>query len=194
MSQSYEIEWVSPPKEFPSQHGPKKQYHVALKGYNDARTVRLNQNADTPPPQVGQSLYGGVHVKTFTNNATGEPFQVHQFTKEQRPDNEGPRQSAPATNGKDDEFWAAKDRRIARAGMMQAVVSSYSASSFPASLSDYVAGVNKLVDALLASLDERVPSPNGDVPAQQVENVAELSGLGYEEPTGDSFDDDSIPF
>ncbi|MGH2761422.1 MAG: hypothetical protein ACRDLD_02390 [Thermoleophilaceae bacterium] len=84
MSQEFTItsehgrsEWVNP------RHGPMVDYYLTLAGYGDR--VVLTQKPDTPPPDVGDSIYGSITVYNLTTR-DGKPFQKHKLSKEQRPD------------------------------------------------------------------------------------------------------------
>lgn len=67
--------------------------------------------------------------------------------------------SGGSSDTRDEAWFYAKDMRISRAGILQAVVSGIPFK--PADdLQDYIAQVNRITDALLASLDERTPHPS----------------------------------
>jgi hypothetical protein len=125
--------------------------------------VTLTQKPETQAPEVGQALYGDITEQQFENKATGESFTKFKFKKQSRPDGFTPAPAngaAPAADGggKDDAWWYQKDRRISRAGVLQAVVAS---GMFNNETPDvYVMSVNRITDALLASLDECAPHPS----------------------------------
>ena len=184
MSQEYTVAWVGDKtRPWQGQKGSFIDYQIALEGRDG--TLKLTQVPDTPAPQKGQSLYGSILTETKTNHQTGEDFELVKFKKEQRPDashgpTDRPRSSVDERREQmgvrrpdsrpqwgDDkpsaEFWAQKDKRIARAGIVQAVVASGRFNGEPQS-DIYLREVNRLSDALLASLDEVAPHP-GDNPS-----------------------------
>lgn len=167
MSQDWRIEWVGDKtNQWQSRHGQMIDYYIGVGGWEGS--MKLTQKPETPAPQVGQTLYGAVQVEVITPKDGGEPFEVAKFKKERRPD--GPQKvSTPrATNGvvpekadsKPADWWYQKDRRISRAGIMQAVIGSMAFDEFPGSNQDYVEQVSALTDALLADLDKCTPHPD----------------------------------
>lgn len=170
MAAEHTIDWVGQQtKEWSNNHGSFLDYTVALAG--EEGTVKLTQKPDTPAPSVGQQLYGQIETKHFDGH--DGPFEVRKFRKEKREDgaapNPQPRQSAVGRSGSDSpgpEFWAAKDRRLARAGMTQAVVSSPQVGQIKnETLDEWVARIGVITTKLLEDLEKRTPSPNQTSPA-----------------------------
>lgn len=193
MGQDYTIDWVGQSaREWSSQHGKFLDFTVALAG--EEGTVKLTQKPETSRPEVGQHLFGRIEEQTFTDGE-GKPFQVRKFKKEKREDGAAPRSMPTTTVGgarpdsPGPEFWAAKDRRLARAGMTQAVVQAtkvdHDLISGKADLGTYVAAVARLTDALLEDLESRTPSPNQTSPAT-LESSSGGSADGVPTGTDDS--------
>jgi len=223
MSQYYTVTWVgNKTREWSNQYGQFIDYQIAVAEYDPTehggsrRTVTLTQKAGTPAPQVGQKIFGGIVVETVTPRQ-GDPFEVYKLKKESPPNGNGsgqPRRLKPSNslpqqdegNGKlPPEFWEAKDRRMSRAGLMQAVVNSGKFNNLTGD--QYLDAVDKLTDALLARIDAKAPHPF-DLD-KHVDNLIEQTGLEEvkepqpqqtqvpvpEQPPGFPADpDDSIPF
>jgi hypothetical protein len=137
----------------PKASGNLTAYYVDLVGEDgqeskDTYWRRKEGNA----PNVNESYYLEVKEGDFGPRA----FSAKQNSGPQRLSTGAGRGPGPQP---DAEFWAAKDARIARAGMLQAVVASGMFATNPNS-DGFVYKCNDLVDKLLASLDERVPHPN----------------------------------
>jgi hypothetical protein len=167
MSQVFTVNWVGD-RTKSWQHAPSNttniDYTVAFEGYES--TVKLTRKSTSQPPKVGDQVYGGIIVQTPTDPKTGETFEVHKFKSEQRPAQSG--QGANGVSGdtfkapggaQDSDWWYAKDRRISRAGVMQAVVAS-GVFNDGVQTDGYVRLVNALTDDLLESLDGRTPHPS----------------------------------
>lgn len=194
MSQYYTITWVGErTREWTGQYGQNIDYSVALAEYDPTehggsrKTVTLTQKPETPAPQVGQKVYGGIVVQTITPKQ-GDPFEVYKLQKDRPPEGQprplstnGVAQRAKSNgDGPGPEFWAQKDRRISRAGILQSVVASGKHNSLTGEA--YVKAVNAATDALMASLDERAPSPNEAPDASEVEAAAQAAGVQVEAP------------
>jgi hypothetical protein len=73
MPQHYKIAWVGDtPREYDA-HGPKKAWRIALEDVEG--TGELRQNQQTPPPNVGDLLYGEM---TPMKSGTGYVFRKSQ--------------------------------------------------------------------------------------------------------------------
>lgn len=105
---------------------------------------------------IGDKIYGRIEEGEYGP----------RFFGEQNP-NGGGGGSRSGGSRKDDlgpEFWAAKDKRIGRAGMLQAVVIAHGDPGEFLDVEGYIARVNGITDALIASLDAVAPPPNASVP------------------------------
>lgn len=116
---------------------------------NETEDVYCQKKPENPLAP-GDDIYG-----TLKEGEYG--WRLHP---EQRPE---ARQNGSQRSGdtRDTAWFDAKDKRISRAGILQAVVSSgvvVNAGGPPGPR--YVEAVNELTDVLLASLDERTPHPN----------------------------------
>lgn len=219
MSREFQVEWVGEnTRQWRGKHGEFVDYRVALAGYDAAKTVVLTQKPDTPAPEVGQSIYGGIVVDTPTGK-DGETFEVHKLKKEQRPDGQGeqsssgpksnalrgpqklngqmhvgpPQSLSPSSPGP--EFWAQKDRRISRAGILQAVVASGQFNSISGDRPEYVDAVNKLTDALLDGLNAMTPAPGDSQPEPKQQTLEDVAVATPQESTPDDWHyDDEPPF
>jgi hypothetical protein len=134
-------------------------------------TLKRTVRAGNPGPQVGETIYAEIIQDGENLNPEGQPY--YKIKPVSRPDGFTPAPAngaAPAADGggKDDAWWYQKDRRISRAGVLQAVVA---ASKVPAqgddgkvdgALDAYTTYVNRITDKLLASLDERTPHPSAE--------------------------------
>lgn len=200
MSQEFTIDWVGD-RTTTDKHG-NTVYYISLEGYTGAKSLRHARKAESRPPQVGEKVYGGVQVYSGTDPETGEEWARHVFKRERRPDNGGTGQPVGGMNrikaqavrdaaeSPTPEFWAQKDRRLARAGMTQAVVSGLLAAqpNFDSGhqVADLVRVTDSITDALLASLDEKAPSPNNDQP--KAGSLAETAAALAPDVAVDDFD------
>jgi hypothetical protein len=218
VSQTFTIEWVGDePREWSGQYGTFYDYKTKFADYDE--TVTVTKKPDSPPPKAGDQVYGHITVKEFKSR-DGEDFEIHKFKSERNPDfqklgpqsvqSNSPRASGPPPAGgqavdtpPDSAFWYAKDQRISRAGVLQAVVAS-GAYGEVKDVTNYVAFVNKVTDALLASLDKRCPHPGAPkvveptpIELDTAESVQadgtppRVENLQASAPVGD---DDDIPF
>lgn len=160
MSQHYTIKAARNAGTRPSEHGTLVKWYVDFEEGPDGVYWQRKEGSDV---WVGDRVYGRIESGQYGL----------RFYKEQDPQGGGGNAStgettgsyggngtAAATQRPDDEFWAQKDRRLARAGMMQAVVGSNIVRPTEGDLTGYVEKVNAVTDALLESLNERAPSPN----------------------------------
>lgn len=157
MGQSYTVTRVKYGGEKPNPHGGVlHRFYVGLKNENEDHPDVFLQRKSAELA-VGETLYGTVSQGDYG----------WRFRSEQRPKGApsgGAQNGSQGSSGPDDAFWAAKDRRISRAGILQAVVGATHPpiGDDPKVIATYVKDVNALTDALLASLDQRCPSPNHD--------------------------------
>lgn len=210
MGQDYTITWVGDQtKPWKGQKGSYIDYFIAVDGHDGS--MKLTQVPETAAPQVGQLLHGHIETETKTNRQTGEEFEAVKFQKEQRPDFQRPQAHAsvaarrPQNGGEpkqptDDTYWLKKNRRMARAGIVQAIIASGKVELGGVS---WVTQVNGLADDILDSLNKITPQP-GDEPAEVTEQEAQAilatDGAAIGPSTravdqGNDFgDDDDIPF
>lgn len=140
---AFTVKAASKKKDVDGKHGPMQ---VIALTFDDGTQAEWFTKASTPVPAPGSTLdgeledgqYGKKFKKAFAGGGGGRGGQ-----------------------GLSKEEWAAKDKRIARAGVLQAVVAASTPplGDKPAAVRVYVQDVNELVDALLASLDARAPHP-----------------------------------
>lgn len=140
---------------------------------------------------VGDKIYGRIEEGEYGP----------RFFGEQNPNGGGGSYGGGGGRKKDDlgpEFWAAKDKRIGRAGILQAVVSaselpklvSGSPDHPPKELTEYLRYVNWVTDALVASLDAVTPPPNSSAPTTSASPPAQRSvepaGVGSDQGRDDA--------
>jgi hypothetical protein len=144
-------EWTA--KQGPAAGQTFKSYAVRAKCPDGMeRNFEVSRKPDSPPPPLGA-------VEAEVKPSQGDFPDKLKLSFSGRQNGSGG--SSRSGNDLPPEFWEARDKRLARAGMLQAVVSNPGIwSESTGSIAEYVAFVNKLTDALLASLDERAPSPN----------------------------------
>jgi hypothetical protein len=196
MSQTFQITWVGDrTRDWETDKGQFTEYKVALAGYDPSendpeagKTVAWSRRKDAQAPRPGDEVFGHVEAKQY-DWGTKYVFKTDQAQSG------GPPPSfkkagangagAPANQNavQDSDWWYAKDRRISRAGVLQAVVASEGLSLKQALAEDqldfYVAAVNRVTDALLASLDERTPHPS----APKEEDMTVAQPPAYEDVT-----------
>lgn len=86
MSQDYTINWVGDrPRQWRHQeHGAFTDYYVGLAEYE--HNCKLTQKAESPPPTVGQVVFGHVEAKEVTPQNGSEPFTAYKLKKDKKPD------------------------------------------------------------------------------------------------------------
>lgn len=188
------------PNPHPQGTGNLVNWYLALEGENGT-SYPLDENGKAPvftrkqegnDLAVGDSIYG--HVESGDYGPRFKGAQNPNAGTTGGGGGRGQRSAAAPASKKDDAFWAQKDRRISRAGILQSVVASGAIPFKDATGGEhwdyYVESVNKLTDKLLASLDERCPAP-GDKP-QTLEDVAVSKPA--ESKVEEWSDDDEVPF
>jgi hypothetical protein len=153
------VEIVGEPREWTAKNGPVAgQLFNSYKVKDDAGTIfEINRKASSPPPDLGTADY----EITPPKEGTSFPPKIKKVGTWN-----GGNQSRSKDDSPGPEFWAAKDKRIARAGVLQAVITGSDFGEL--SLNDAqgiratVKWWNEIADAVLASLDARTPHPNGD--------------------------------
>ena len=155
MGATYTVTRVKAGGEKDNPHGGKLyKFYVGLANETeDHPDVYWQRKSDSL--QVGETVYGTVSKGDYG----------WRFKTEQRPT--GSQNGLGGSSAPDDAFWAAKDRRLARAGMTQAIVTASDPpfGADPAEIATYVKDVNEVADALLAALDQRTPAPSASAPA-----------------------------
>lgn len=159
MSQTYTVTKAKYAGEKDNPHGGKlhKFYCSFVDEAGNGQSDVYWQRKSEESPE-GEQFYGRIEEGQF-----GPRFKTEQQQ------NGGPPRSGGSSGTKNDlspEFWAARDRRLGRAGMMQAVVAS---GNFTTAQVDghhdyrgFVTSVSELTDMLLADLQAKAPSPNSD--------------------------------
>lgn len=202
ITQNWTVVNVREGKTEPNPHKPSQmlqKFWVDLRGENgtDAPGVYWRRVEGNKPHG---EVYGTVREGDY-----GPIFkQERQDGAPSRPNTTAGRGPGPAP--KDDAFWAQKDQRIARAGVLQAVVSGPLGNrKDEETLAAWVERINRLTDALLKSLDEATPHPSGGVSASSDSpapaaspppevSEAEAAQLLAEEPQAPITDDSEVPF
>lgn len=152
-------EVLGEPREWsPKDHPERKFYSYRVKA-SDGSTYEINTKGD--PPKLGPDDF------TITPGKGDFPAKL----KRQFGGGGGGGQNHSHGSDLPPEFWAAKDRRLARAGMMQAVVASGLCNNAPG-VDAFVSQADHYTTALLKVLDQRAPSPNNP------DSVLNGSGLG----------------
>jgi hypothetical protein len=215
MSQTFQITWVGDrTREWETAKGKFTEYKIALAGYDPSendpeagKTVAWSRHRDAQAPAPGDEVFGHIEIKSYdwgnkyvfkTDQAEqGRPPSFKKASNGVAPSNQNAVQ--------DSDWWYAKDRRISRAGILQAVVASgvFNGGDSVHSPS-YIKAVNDLTDALLASLDERTPHPSAPIKAAPQQAVGASNDRAESKPVIEDVtppkvhapiaDDDSVPF
>jgi hypothetical protein len=209
MSQTFQITWVGDrTRDWETDKGQFTAYKIALAGYdpseNDSeagKTVEWSRRRDAQAPAPGDEVFGHVEIKSY-DWGNKYVFKTDQAEQGRPPSFKKASNGVAPSNPnavQDSDWWYAKDRRISRAGVLQAVVASgfYNGSRGP----EYIEQVNGLTDKLLASLDERTPHPSAPKAEQPTENAPKPviedvtpKRSGEYEGDGHTIADDDIPF
>jgi hypothetical protein len=216
MSQTFQITWVGDrTRDWETDKGQFTAYKIALAGYdpseNDSeagKTVEWSRRRDAQAPAPGDEVFGHVEIKSYDwgNKYVFKTDQAQNGQPPARKVDAGALKADAARRAlkgtaQDSDWWYAKDRRISRAGILQAVVASGEVAGMSGSLGGYVTAVNNVTDALLASLDERTPHPSApkaqppteNAPKPVIEDVTPKRSGEYE-GDGHTIADDDIPF
>jgi hypothetical protein len=177
MSQTFQITWVGDrTRDWETDKGQFTEYKIALAGYDPSendpeagKTVAWSRRRDAQAPAPGDEVFGHIEIKTY-DWGNKYVFKTDQAEQGRPPSfkkatNGGPTPRVTEPVIQDSDWWYAKDRRISRAGVLQAVVASGLIEGVD--VDTYVATVNEYTDALLASLDERTPHPRAPTAAPQ---------------------------
>jgi hypothetical protein len=215
VSQTFQITWVGDrTRDWENDKGKFTSYKIALAGYDPSendpeagKTVEWSRRRDAQAPAPGDEVFGHVEAKQY-DWGTKYVFKTDQ-AEQGRPASfkkaGANGAGAPASTTQDSDWWYAKDRRISRAGIMQAVVASgvFNGGDSVHSPS-YIKAVNDLTDALLASLDERTPHPSAPIKAAPQQAVGASNDRAESKPVIEDVtppkvhapiaDDDSVPF
>jgi hypothetical protein len=213
VSQTFQITWVGDrTRDWENDKGKFTSYKIALAGYDPSendpeagKTVEWSRRRDAQAPAPGDEVFGHVEAKQY-DWGTKYVFKTDQ-AEQGRPASfkkaGANGAGAPASTTQDSDWWYAKDRRISRAGIMQAVVAG---GACDPGVSNYVEAVNHLTDQLLASLDERTPHPSAPKEQPKIPGAGKPAAVvepgeaaTYEDVTparaGTPIsDDDSVPF
>jgi hypothetical protein len=216
VSQTFQITWVGDrTRDWETDKGQFTAYKIALAGYDPSendpeagKTVEWSRRKDAQAPRPGDEVFGHVEAKQYD-------WGTKYVFKTDKAQDGGPPASfkkagangagAPAPATQDSDWWYAKDRRISRAGVLQAVVAGGAYNDeLPGGA--YIDAVNDLTDALLASLDERTPHPSAPTD-QQIDKAAGyaeqderatakpvIEDVTPEQAKAVLADDDSVPF
>lgn len=168
MSEPFVVIWVDPNiRQWSSSRGGSFiDYAIKCKEPDgvERNSVITRKVGGKAGPEVGQTIYGHIEEQRVEPRP-GQNFQAFTKRKLKEDSQSSSNGGSPtgSSDGQDPAFWAQRDRRISRAGILQAVVGATHPpiGDDPKVIATYVKDVDALTDAFLASLDRHTPHPSG---------------------------------
>lgn len=85
MGQDYLVREIHKHRPWEGQHGPMVDYQITVEGPQGSQRVTNTRKADSPPPVIGESIYGHTETETIPKR-DGTTFEKTKLKREQRPD------------------------------------------------------------------------------------------------------------